>query len=168
MNIINLLPSEVLEVVFRHLPLAIDQQNLCLVCKKWRDIIQQMRRIPSLLTYKQCVYLRLPAAGSFNEVLGNKGFAVIFTCTQDILLCGMAIFLPHGTQNDQNYDKVNIKVTLGNYAVPQIGAQGPEMACVSHEVSHAEVKAWTGPLGCSKNLSNQWRTSLHCLPGTWL
>ena len=48
MSTIEDLPNEVLEHIFRHLPLASDQQNLRLVCKKWRDIIQQMRSIPSL------------------------------------------------------------------------------------------------------------------------
>jgi len=55
MSTIDLLPCEVLELIFEHLPLAGDQQKLSLVCKKWRDIIQQMRRIPSLSCskYKQ-------------------------------------------------------------------------------------------------------------------
>ena len=48
MSTIEYLPNEVLEHIFRHLPLASDQQNIRLVCKKWRDIIQQMRSIPSL------------------------------------------------------------------------------------------------------------------------
>ena len=42
------LPCEVLEIVFAHLPLAIDQQQLTLVCKKWRWIVQHIRRIPSI------------------------------------------------------------------------------------------------------------------------
>ena len=48
MSTIEDLPNEVVEHILRHLPLASDQQNLRLVCKKWRDIIQQMRSIPSL------------------------------------------------------------------------------------------------------------------------
>ena len=62
MSTIQLLPNEVLEHVFRHLPLAIDQQNLRLVCKKWREIIHQMRSIPSLN------YTRLLEAGRLNII----------------------------------------------------------------------------------------------------
>ena len=63
------LPCEVLEIVFAHLPLAIDQQQLTLVCKKWRWIVQNMRRIPSLKgsKYEQRIYVRLPAAGTLNS-----------------------------------------------------------------------------------------------------
>ena len=108
MSTIQNLPCEVLETVFRHLPLAIDQQSLCLVCKKWRDIIQQMRRIPPskqfYSTFQSKIYVRLPAAGAFNEIHGNEGFAVIFHSMQDVIICGLAVFLPHGKENEQCFD----------------------------------------------------------------
>ena len=101
MSTIQDLPSEVLETVFSHLPLATDQQNLCLVCKKWRDIIQQMRRTPPSTssyysTFQRRIYFRLPAAGSFNEIHGNEGFAIILYSRQNVIICGLSVFLPHG------------------------------------------------------------------------
>ena len=99
MSTIQDLPSEVLETVFSHLPLATDQQNLCLVCKKWRDIIQQMRRTPPTApysTFQSRIYFRLPIAGSFNEIHGNEGFAVLLYSGQSVIICGLAVFLPHG------------------------------------------------------------------------
>ena len=105
MSTIQDLPSEVLETVFSHLPLATDQQNLCLVCKKWRDIIQQMRRTPPSTTsyystFQRRIYFRLPAAGSFNSkeltINCNEGFAIILYSRQNMIICGLSVFLPHG------------------------------------------------------------------------
>ena len=98
MSTIQDLPSEVLETVFSHLPLATDQQNLCLVCKKWRDIIQQMRRTPPSTTsyystFQRRIYFRLPAAGSFNSteftVIGNQGFAINLDKEAILLICSI-------------------------------------------------------------------------------
>ena len=65
------LPSEILENIFKHLSSATEQQNIRLVCKRWLDIIEQMRRTPPTKTYStfdSLTYIRLPAAGSLNEI----------------------------------------------------------------------------------------------------
>ena len=63
------LPCEVLENIFTHLPLALDQQQLTLVCKKWNWIVRTMRNIPNLKgsKFEQKIYVRLPAAGTLNS-----------------------------------------------------------------------------------------------------
>ena len=42
----------------------------------------------------------IPAAGSFNSteltVAGNEGFAIILHSRQNVIICGLSVFLPHG------------------------------------------------------------------------
>ena len=166
MSTIHDLPSEVLEVIFSHLPHAQDQQKLSLVCKKWHAIIQVLRTLPSLpgSKFRQNIYLRLPAAGAYNESHGNEGFAVIFhTLRDDILLSGVAVFLPHPQENEQLYDKLKISIKLMEHGVSQIGPVGPDIVEKSVQLSKTEVTQWAGPKGCSRKVPE--KSTLQCLPG---
>lgn len=163
MSTINELPNEVLELIFDQLSSAFDFFQLCLVCKRWLAIIRQMR---SFARHGQGVYLRLPAAGSVNESHGNEGFAVIFQTMQDILLCGLAVFLPHGEENDQRFANLHIKVGLQAHGVSQIGPVGQIITQIEETLNYKQVQEWTGPKGCAKGEGNKDRLSLFCLPGS--
>ena len=94
---------------------------------------------------------------------GQDGFSVLFETTQDILLCGIAIFLPHAQENRQKYEKLKIFLSLRQHGVSQIGVHGPEIASICHGLSKTEVVEWSGPKGCSKCAGS--KSSLLCLPG---
>ena len=171
MSTIHELPCEVLEHIFRHLPLATDQLKLRLVCKKWRDIIQQMRRILPRKIYSKFesqIYKRLPAAGSFDSTpfsVGCKGFAVIFYSVQEIIICGLAVFLPYGREFKQTFDNLIIEVCVSEHGVPQIGPTGQTFVEIKKTLSKKEVLDWTGTSGCPMSPGNAAKKSLQCLPG---
>ena len=97
---------------------------------------------------------------------GQDGFSVLFETSQDVILCGIAIFLPHAQENRQTYERLKICLNLLQHGVSQIGPCGPEMASIYHGLSKTEVVEWSGPKGCAR--SNGSKSSLHCLPGPWM
>ena len=97
---------------------------------------------------------------------GQDGFSVLFETTQDVILCGIAIFLPHAQENRQTYERLKLSLNLLQHGVSQIGPCGPEMASIYHGLSKTEVMEWSGPKGCVR--SNGSKSSLHCLPGPWM
>jgi hypothetical protein len=120
--------------------------------------------------YKQIFYVRLPAAGVLNEGHGNEGFAVIFHCVEDILLVGVALFLPHAREAPMTFDSLKCKVTLLEHGVSQIGPVGQMIAEKEVILNKADVCDWTAFKGCpssNKNISNFQKNSRMCLPGMY-
>ena len=162
------LPSEILENIFKHLPSATEQQNIRLVCKRWLDIVEQMRRTPPTKTYStfdSLTYIRLPAAGSLNEIHGNKGFAVILHSFQEVIICGVAVFLPHAKENEQAFDSLIIEVKINEHGASQVGPVGQPICSVTKSLTKSEVLNWTGNQGCPRTSENSSKGSLQCLPG---
>ena len=79
------LPNEILEEIFSMLPSVVDQINLCLVCKHWRQIVLGLRHFhrkhlvrkrkglnkrngnSQNFTFDRHIFIRLPVAGSLND-----------------------------------------------------------------------------------------------------
>lgn len=114
------LPAEILEIIFSYLPSVVDQVNICLVCKFWRQVLLELRSFTRITRRLQCstaerkVYVRLPIAASLSEGYGPKGFAVLVTLKKNhpIFFCGFSIFLPHPSLLDLNKTHIKLRTTL--------------------------------------------------------
>ena len=70
----------------------------------------------------------MPVAGSLDEKHGNEGIAIIFETTRkNLILCGVSVFLPHATDNQQKYSKILIDVALCEHGVSQYGRVGEKI-----------------------------------------
>ena len=114
----------------------------------------------------QTCYIRLPVAGSLDETHGNEGVSVILQTTrQNLILCGVAVFLPHATENQQKYSRLIIDITLCEHGVSQYGPVGAQLAEIKVEISKKDVIQWAGSKGCPTSIENKRRISLHCFQG---
>jgi hypothetical protein len=114
----------------------------------------------------QTCYIRLPVAGSLDETHGNEGVSVILQTTrQNLILCGVAVFLPHATENQQKYSSLIIDITLCEHGVSQYGPVGAQLAEIKVEISKKDVIQWAGSKGCPMSIENKRRISLHCFQG---
>ena len=82
---------------------------------------------------------------------GQDGFSVLFETSQDVILCGIAIFLPHAQENRQTYERLKICLNLLQHGVSQTRPFGPEMASIYHRLSKTEVVESSGPKGCARS-----------------
>ena len=167
------LPVEVLEHIFSFLSSPADQQILCSVTWTWKEVVDRMRaysKAPSFSRFEQKVYVRLPVAGSLNEGHGNEGFAVILSVDSEVLLAGVAIFLPYGEENLSCFmpNQLKARVRLSEHAVSQIGPIGSELRESTLRLSKKEIRYWNSEQNCDSRKKTGSRQSFKCLPGPWM
>ena len=167
------LPVEVLEHIFSFLSSPADQQVLCSVSWTWKEVVDRMRaysKAPSFSRFEQNVYVRLPVAGSLNEGHGNEGFGVIVSVDSEILLAGVAIFLPYGEENLSLFmpDQLKARVRLSEHAVSQIGPIGLELVESTLRLSKKLIRFWNSELNCGSVNKTGSRQSFKCMPGPWM
>ena len=110
----------------------------------------------------------MPVAGSLDEKHGNEGIAIIFETTRkNLILCGVSVFLPHATENQQKYLKILIDVALSEHGVSQYGPVGAQLTKINTQLSKKEVIHWAGSKGCPRSIENKGRISLHCFQGIY-
>jgi len=132
------LPIEVVEYILSLVPDPVSQRRFSQVCKLWRDIVYRLRWL-RLLSFERKVHLRLPLAGSLNEIHGNKGFSIILQVSVPVLLAGAAVFLPYRDNFDHDVSGV---VELTRHGTPHIGPSGDTVARATFNVTRAAGLSW--------------------------
>ena len=82
-------------------------------------------------------------------------------------MCGVAVFLPHATENQQKYSRLLIDIRLCEHGVSQYGPVGDQLVETKIELSKKDVIQWAGSKGCPKSIENKRRVSLHCFQGNY-
>ena len=59
----------------------------------WRETVTRLRWL-RLMSFQRKFHLRLPLAGSLQEVPGHQGFSLLLSVDSPVLLAGTAVFLP--------------------------------------------------------------------------
>ena len=187
------LPVEILELIFGYLSSVVDQVNVCLVCRRWRLIVLELRSFVRVShkrnwpTLDKHVYTRLPVAGSLQEGHSEEGFALMLNLTiqQPIFFCGASIFLPHpeSLKGRKVTDKLSIVTRLHNHATWRVGPigisfylkftatilkcplTGSLLASEELELSIKEIKEFAAK--CPKQAKNSLPEQT-CLQGPWM
>ena len=97
--------------------------------------------------------------------VGNPGFAINFQTARNLIFCGISVFLPHPTENQQRYSGIRIEANLCEHGVEHSGPIGAPLAEIKTEVTKKEVIQWAGSKGCPRSKENKRRISLYCLQG---